>query len=289
MFRLTLPMNKEEERKEPTPNTKQRLFALSGNRCAFLNCPVQYVEIDRAKTMLQICHIEAAEEGGERWNSNSDAEERRSFENLILLCPNHHVETNDEKKFSVEILREIKSNHEAKMLRKSSSEGILNKYPSSLVEVINQISLSDLLNNTDSLDVTNSFNPEDKLTYNDVKRYRPTIEEYRVYQGKLTKLYTEIELQGSVKKEQLLENIKALYLEAKGNILNGNYTIESIRLNADNLMKFVEDGMWELVEKRSNNLLTNIPYEAISLSIKVILVDAFIRCKILEEPKKNDN
>ncbi len=279
---------KESERKEPTPNTKQRLFALSGNQCAFPNCPVQYVEIDRAKTMLQICHIESAEEGGERWNHNSNVEERRQFENLILLCPIHHVETNDVKKFTVEILREIKSNHEAKMLKKSSSEGILSKYPSSLVEVINQISLSDLLKNTDSLDVTNSFNPEDKITYNDVKRYRPTIEEYRVYQGKLTRLYTEIEAQGSVKKEQLLENIKALYLEAKGKTLNGNYSIENIRLNADNLLEDVENGLWKLVEK-SNNLLTTIPYEAISLSIKVILVDAFLRCKILEEPIKNDN
>lgn len=238
--------------------------------------------------MLEVCHIEAAEENGERWNPNMTDEERRHFSNLILLCPNHHVETNDVKKYTVEILKDMKSKHEAKMLRKSSSEGILSKYPSSLVEVINQISATDLLNNLDLEDLKNSFNPEEKITYNSVRRYRPTIEEYRVYQGKLTQLYSVIESQGSLKKEQLLENIKALYLEAKGKLLNGNYSIENIRTNADNLIEEVENGMWKLVE-RSSNLIANIPYEAISLSIKVILVDAFIRCKILEEPQRNDS
>ncbi|HMS41302.1 MAG TPA: hypothetical protein PKE69_13815 [Pyrinomonadaceae bacterium] len=275
-------------RLEPTPNTKYRLFALSDNNCAFPTCKIQYVEIGRAETMLEICHIEAAEENGERWNPNMTDEERRHFSNLVLLCPNHHVETNDEKKYTVEILKEIKSNHEAKMLRKSSSEGILNKYQSSLVEVINRISSSDLLGNVDLETVKSSFNPEDKINYNNVKRYRPTIEEYRVYQGRLTQIYKEIELQGSMKKEQLLENVKALYLTAKGEILEDNYSIENIRSNADNLIESVENGMWRLLEN-SSNLLKNIPYEAISLSIKVILVDAFIRCKILEEPQKNDN
>ncbi len=235
--------------------------------------------------MLEICHIEAAEENGERWNPSMTDEERRHFSNLVLLCPNHHVETDDVKKYTVEVLKEMKSNHEAKMLRKSSSEGILTKYPSSLVEVINQISSSDLLNNVDLEDVKTSFNPEDKIAYNDVKRYRPIIEEYRVYQGKLTQLYKEIEDQGSVKKEQLLENVKVLYLEAKGKILNGNFTIENIRTNADNLFEDVENALWNLVDK-SNNLVANTPYEAIGLSIKIILVDAFMRCKILEEPTK---
>jgi hypothetical protein len=279
---------KEPERKPPTQNTRDRLHALSGNSCAFPTCKEQHVEPDRAKTLLQVCHIEAAEKGGERWNTKSNAEERRSFENLILLCPNHHVETNDVKKYPVEVLKAMKSNHESKMLKKSSSEGILNKYPSSLVEVINQISATDLLKVDDLNYLKNSFNPEEKITYNSVKRYRPTIEEYRVYQGKLTQLYSVIESQGSLKKEQLLENIKALYLSAKGKILSGDYGIENIRINADNLIEEVENEMWGLVD-RSNNLLLNIPYEAISLSIKVILVDAFIRCKILEEPQRNDS
>ncbi len=268
-------------------STLKRLFALSGNECAFPTCVQKIVTKVNGDLKVNICHIEDAKEGS-RYNSDMTNDERRSFENLILLCPIHHVETNDVNEYTVEILKEMKSNHEAKMLKKSSSEGILNKYPSSLVEVINQISSSDLLNNVDLEDVKTSFNPEDKIAYNDVRRYRPIIEEYRVYQGKLTQLYKEIEDQGSVKKEQLLENVKVLYLEAKGKILNGNFTIENIRTNADNLFEDVENALWKLVDK-SNNLVANTPYEAIGLSIKIILVDAFMRCKILEEPTKYDN
>jgi hypothetical protein len=34
----------------------------------------------------QLCHIEAAEEGGQRFNERMTNEERRAFENLLLLC-----------------------------------------------------------------------------------------------------------------------------------------------------------------------------------------------------------
>jgi hypothetical protein len=39
----------------------------------------------------EICHIEG--EGGKsaRYNPNMTQEERKSFNNLILLCPTHHT------------------------------------------------------------------------------------------------------------------------------------------------------------------------------------------------------
>ncbi len=63
----------------------------------------------------QICHIEAAKDGGPRFNSNQTNEERRKEENLILLCPTHHVVTDDETKFTTQTLVEMKSSHESKM------------------------------------------------------------------------------------------------------------------------------------------------------------------------------
>jgi len=61
----------------------------------------------------QICHIEAAMTGGERFNENMSNEERRSFDNLILLCYEHHVTTNDVSIYDVESLKNIKRNHES--------------------------------------------------------------------------------------------------------------------------------------------------------------------------------
>ena len=72
----------------------KRLFAVSKNECAFPDCKEKI--IDEYGTVIgEICHIEGAEYGGERYNEFSDDEYRRSFENLILMCSNHHKKTNN--------------------------------------------------------------------------------------------------------------------------------------------------------------------------------------------------
>lgn len=60
----------------------------------------------------QVCHIEAANEGGPRFNKNQTNEERRAFSNLMLMCYSHHVETDDEQEYPTEKLRGIKAEHE---------------------------------------------------------------------------------------------------------------------------------------------------------------------------------
>jgi len=62
----------------------------------------------------EICHIEAAEEGGERFNASQSNEQRRAFENLLLMCHRHHVKTDDVDAFPVAKLKEMKQRHEAK-------------------------------------------------------------------------------------------------------------------------------------------------------------------------------
>lgn len=64
--------------------------------------------------MGQVCHIEAANPGGQRYNPYSTDEERRSSENLILLCYRHHKETDDVAAFDVNALRSMKHQHESK-------------------------------------------------------------------------------------------------------------------------------------------------------------------------------
>jgi hypothetical protein len=61
----------------------------------------------------QICHIEAAEKGGERFNSLMTNEHRRAFENLMLMCYRHHTITNDVVRYPVFKLKKMKADHEA--------------------------------------------------------------------------------------------------------------------------------------------------------------------------------
>jgi len=98
-----------------TQATIKKLFASSGNQCAFPDCTQNMV--DKEGNMIgEICHIEAAEQGGLRYNPAQTNKERAHYNNLLLLCRNHHTPVIDNPdnidKYTVEALREMKENHE---------------------------------------------------------------------------------------------------------------------------------------------------------------------------------
>ena len=100
-------------RLQPTPSTVKKLFAYSGNICASPTCNNSIIDND--VVLGEICHIEAAEENGPRYNKNSNDEYRRSYDNLILLCEKcHKIIDNNEKQFMAPIISTWKTNHENK-------------------------------------------------------------------------------------------------------------------------------------------------------------------------------
>lgn len=256
-----------------SPQTIKKLFALSGNQCAFPNCSKIIVNQNNAKDS-NICHIEAANEDGERYRDSMTDKERADYENLILLCVQHHDETNNVNIYTVEVLKDMKRNHESSILSR-----IMNKNPSMLINTINAISGINILN-IDKNKQVNPFNPKDKIDYNSVKRNVALINEYKIYYSRINSLYDELEQQGSIKKEKLLASIELIYTEIKGKyVLNSSNPIEIIKINADNI---IDDVYEVLVNKVSES---NFWEEDIVLGIRLIMVDAFMRCKILEEPK----
>lgn len=102
-------------RKAPKLETLRALFAKSGNCCAFPGCKNRIIN-NKNQLIGEVCHIEAAEEGGERYNPNQTDEERRHYDNLILLCHEHHVETNDIQEYTVNKLKNMKKVHEANFI-----------------------------------------------------------------------------------------------------------------------------------------------------------------------------
>ncbi len=98
---------------------------------------------------------------------------------------------------------------------------------------------------------------------------------------KLNNDYEEIENQGSTKKAFLLQNIKTLYLKEKGKYKD----ISEIRANADLIFENIRNEIWEILEG-SSNLNSELPIETLNIAILIVMVDAFMRCKILEEPIK---
>lgn len=89
----------------------KELYAKSGNRCAFRGCN-QKLFYDGIN-LSEICHIRGLNKGSARFDSNLTDEMCNNIKNLILLCPTHHtIVDNDENKYSVKVLEEMKYERE---------------------------------------------------------------------------------------------------------------------------------------------------------------------------------
>jgi tetratricopeptide (TPR) repeat protein len=91
-------------------STIRKLFAVSGNRCAYPDCAEKLV--GTGDIIGEVCHIRAASKNGPRYAPSQTEEDRNGYDNLILLCPNHHTITHNEKLYAVETLCKWKKDHE---------------------------------------------------------------------------------------------------------------------------------------------------------------------------------
>lgn len=103
------------KRLAPKQEVLRELYIKSGNECAFPGCHNVMVD-ENGRFVGEVCHIEAAMPGGERFNPNMTNEDRRAYNNLLLMCHQHHVVTDDVNEYTVEKLREMKKNHESKYM-----------------------------------------------------------------------------------------------------------------------------------------------------------------------------
>lgn len=91
------------------------LWGRSGNRCALCRTELTQdaLAVSAAFTLGEQAHIVGEKENAARGKSPLSTEERDSYHNLILLCPNHHTEIDkNEKDWPIERLHQLKSTHE---------------------------------------------------------------------------------------------------------------------------------------------------------------------------------
>jgi hypothetical protein len=92
--------------------TRKALWARSGNRCSI--CKIELFADSKKADKFNIgeeCHIISSKTDGPR--HRSDFIDYESYNNLILLCRNHHREIDElSDTYTEEILRYIKANHE---------------------------------------------------------------------------------------------------------------------------------------------------------------------------------
>lgn len=144
------------------------------------------------------------------------------------------------------------------------------KLDSNLATIINILSL-EKWDDSNSDDNSNSFEIERKIQFNELDEAREVIEEFCIYYKKVDEKYSEFDLLGANKSISVLNSIKKEYRKLK---------------KTDNK----DDIFFNTIENIKNkvlisNNLNNIPIDEIELCIDILVVDAFIRCKIFENPK----
>jgi hypothetical protein len=93
------------------------LFGSSAVRCSFPDCHELCIEpstpFDRAAITAYIAHIEAHSDSGPRANPMLTRKQRDAYDNLILLCPRHHIVVDEQPNtYSSDDLRRWKAEHE---------------------------------------------------------------------------------------------------------------------------------------------------------------------------------
>ncbi len=114
--RLLIWQHDQVPRLKPKINTVKTLFALSGNTCAMSDCEVVLTDPKWSSVRAEIAHIRGELPSSARYDTDMTPEDRRHFDNLILLCPNCHTLIDDlsPDAYPVERLNEIKARHESR-------------------------------------------------------------------------------------------------------------------------------------------------------------------------------
>jgi hypothetical protein len=157
--------------------------------------------------------------------------------------------------------------------------------PSNLAVVVN--ALGKRLPEEDTFIAVEDFSIEHKKDYNNVQVYRYIMDEYGLLVGKLMAVYDECDSSGTNITFNTLGTVRLAYLKARGECMASNpqlTMIEVVRMFSDEIFEKVEQRLLTNVVS-SANILESM--ESVHLSLQVIMIDAFIRCKILEHPTQN--
>lgn len=143
--------------------------------------------------------------------------------------------------------------------------------PSVITYVINRLAdepLAEIAVNPD----TKSFDLEPKIDFNSLKKWRDIISEYTVFSLLVDKIYRAYDEQGENKSFAVLSSLHDLYLNLAS------------ELTGDALFDKLLESVYDIVNKdyEYNESLTR---EELQMNIKIVLVDAFVKCKIFKKPE----
>lgn len=118
----------------------------------------------------------------------------------------------------------------------------------------------------------NDFEIERKIDFNHLQKAKDTIENYKVYYSKLDEKYKEFDKQGVNKSLSVFSTLFKQY--------------NSLKLKIDDDVELFYTLIAEVVKYIQNSKnYVEIAYDELEMCVCIIVVDAFIRCKIFKNPK----
>lgn len=145
------------------------------------------------------------------------------------------------------------------------------KIDSILTDIINI--LSNIEPKLDSQELTiDSFAINEKIEFNDLGSIREMINEYSIYGQRLDEIYSEFDKQGKAKSFFVLQTIRKQFL-----------TIKNRLKNPDEIFYEIAKNIRESILQSRN--FSELSVEELDFCVDILIVDAFIRCKIFDNPK----
>ena len=148
----------------------------------------------------------------------------------------------------------------------------INKLDSNLTTIVNILAKENL--NQNERPNVKDFEIGKKITHNSLKATKITIEDYKIHYNRLNKIYREFDEQGANKSLSVLQNLRQEYIQL------------SSKLSGDELFLKIKDNIIEKIQQSAN--FVKMPIDELELCVNILLVDAFIRCKIFENPENYD-
>lgn len=140
-----------------------------------------------------------------------------------------------------------------------------------LATIINILASEDFTSSIDKPEI-NYFEIDKKIEFNGLNSVKETIDDYKIFYHKIDEKYMEFDKEGANKSFSVLQIIRKQYTYHQNKVKNQH-----------DLFFNIVNSIIEIIEKSKN--YKQIPYEELEICVQILVVDAFIRCKIFKNPE----
>ncbi|MCX6666488.1 MAG: SMEK domain-containing protein [Euryarchaeota archaeon] len=144
------------------------------------------------------------------------------------------------------------------------------KLDSNLATIIDILSKEDW-DTQDPRESINSYEIDRKISFNNLDAVKDIINDFKIHHSRVDKIYSEFDKMGNNKSGSVLGTIRNEYIKVKKT------------LHDDDLFFQVLENIKEKTIRSANYI--RLPIDELELCINILVVDAFIRCKIFKNPE----